>query len=62
MTATPAAPARTKAGALAVVTPPIAITGVPAGASRASRPNPSTPSGAPASGLFAVAKQGPRLQ
>src|SRR6266566_3356589 len=62
MTATPAAPARARAGALAAVTPPIPITGVPAGASRASRPNPSAPSGAPASGLFAVAKQGPTLQ
>src|SRR5439155_3652561 len=62
MTATPAAPARTTAAALATVTPPIPITGVPAGASCASRRNPSAPSGAPASDLFAVAKQGPTLQ
>jgi len=62
MTAMPAAPARAKAGALAAVTPPMPITGVPDGASRASRPNPSAPSGGPASALLAVAKQGPTLQ
>ncbi len=54
MTATPAAPARTSAGALAAVTPPIPITGIPGGASCASRPNPSAPSGKPASVLCAV--------
>src|SRR5205823_4816380 len=62
ITATPAAPTRASAAALATVMPPIAITGVPAGASRASRAKPSAPSGGPASGLFPVAKHGPTLQ
>src|SRR2546426_5105810 len=62
MTATPAAPALASAPTLAGVIPPIAITGSPAGASRASAANPSGPSGVPASVLLPVAKQGPTLQ
>src|SRR3989442_14548717 len=59
MTAMPAAPARAKAGALPAVTPPMPITGVPDGASRASRPNPSAPSGGAAAALLGVGEQGP---
>src|SRR5256885_5727882 len=62
MTATPAAPAPAGAGGLAAGTPPIPVHGRPAGAGRPRRPKPSAPSGTPASGLFAVWKQGPTLQ
>jgi len=62
MTATPTAPAARIDGAFAAVMPPMPITGIPGGASRASAAKPAGPSGGPASGFESVAKQGPMLQ